>query len=244
MDCKRKDFRDDSRAVYQQTNMNKTNPQNPPKTIDPIELGKSFPDYQRTILRTESNQAGVRYAHLRMPVFDRYIVLGENEFRLVHAALLLSTESMELALHKQGDRAHIIEELADLQWALALASDALGETLIDVHSDKDLAAYPCSIRAIYQEVEKVSSTVKALVCYNRKEDKKTGDHYKTTIMNSLRELNMLIAAWGYNMDPKVPIEKIRAANFCKLSIRYPGLAFSCESANNRDTVKEIAAIQA
>lgn len=84
------------------------------------------------------------------PVLDRLQEVGT--VRLLHAMIGLCTESAEfqdmLKKHifygKPVDRPNLIEELGDIMWYIAIASDELGVSLEDImqkNSDKLKARY-------------------------------------------------------------------------------------------------------
>jgi NTP pyrophosphatase (non-canonical NTP hydrolase) len=91
--------------------------------------------------------------------------IPQEYFNLVHAALGIATEYLELVL--SFERHNTEEELGDLLWFLTLAADAIQVPFDRLPTELPIKEQPnLSIRNLGAMVETFVSLVKKEVCYN------------------------------------------------------------------------------
>lgn len=156
-----------------------------------------------------------------------------TQHRLLHAAMGIATESMELFLSDSEENAR--EEAGDLFWYLALAADELGTTFDELLSLSDPHDFPHSgppMDLLHASQDFLDYT-KKLVFYGKSPDflvvsKKLA---QVLFMNIL-VCELLICT---------PVEQIQEENIAKLRARY-GAKFSSSRAENRDIRAEKQAV--
>jgi hypothetical protein len=153
-------------------------------------------------------------------------------WRLNHAVLGLVTEISEFKLAADSDlltkSQNQNEEIGDLAWYTAIASDALGLQLDD-HTP-GIAGYP--IDAMQAEVAALTNIVKRSIYYLKDTDVAAARTAVTHIYGALRNLT----------DDDNAFEQILERNIAKLRARYPG-KWTAEQAVNRDLAAEAAALK-
>lgn len=154
--------------------------------------------------------------------------------RLLHAAMGLCTEVGEL--FEVESEQHLIEEVGDVYWYLALAHDALGldferyEIEIDLDTWNPRGESPIESLSIY--TTDLLDMVKKQVFYGRPIDLQKAELTLFTLKAVLKAALIM-----EDIDPKAVLQ----ANINKLTTRYPE-KFTEEAANNRDVKAEYAAM--
>lgn len=154
--------------------------------------------------------------------------------RLLHAAMGLCTEVGEL--FEVESEQHLIEEVGDVFWYLALAHDALGldferdEIEIDLDTWNPRGESPIESLSIY--TTDLLDMVKKQVFYGRPIDLQKAELTLFTLKAVLKAALIM-----EDIDPKAVLQ----ANVNKLTTRYPE-KFTEEAANNRDVKAEYAAM--
>jgi len=154
--------------------------------------------------------------------------------RLLHAAMGLCTEVGEL--FEVESEQHLIEEVGDVYWYLALAHDALGldferyEIEIDLDTWNPRGESPIESLSIY--TTDLLDMVKKQVFYGRTIDLQKAELTLFTLKAVLKAALIM-----EDIDPKAVLQ----ANINKLTTRYPE-KFTEEAANNRDVKAEYAAM--
>jgi len=190
---------------------------------------KSFQEYVKLALRTESN-----YSPLKEEV-EKDIGLSH---RIVHAVLGIETEIAEanIAFNKE-DFVNYTEELGDIAWFLAIASDELG--LVD-DMDSILFERLEKTKKVKEFedpgdlTEPILSAIKASMFYKKPFDKELAEKYILQIAWILYDA---IAEFNSTYVDGKPVQEILAININKLSTRYPE-KFDFGKAVNRDLEKE------
>lgn len=154
--------------------------------------------------------------------------------RLLHAAMGLCTEVGEL-FEIESDE-HMVEEMGDVFWYLALAHDAVGLDFDAVEIDHDFTDFeprgetPLDTFTIY--ATELLDMVKKQIFYGRAIDMKR-------VELTLFTLKMAIS---FALDEQgIKVIDILQANVNKLSTRYPE-KFTEDAAINRDVKAEYAAM--
>lgn len=158
--------------------------------------------------------------------------------RMEHAALGLITEIGEIATEvkrmaiygKPLDderRAHIAEEVGDVLWYLAIASDSRGENIfadfmagLSPREDQSLKNAVCNL-ACY------AGTVASYIVWEREEAGKGANHPVGEALKGIAEELVDISG-----KVSISINQIAADNIAKLALRYPD-KFSAEAAEAR-----------
>jgi len=159
---------------------------------------------------------------------------NEQHARILHALLLLVTETLELELALViGDEVNTREELGDIFWALALLGDASGRGKdYFYYVEAGYAAATGSAAPNFAALERPLSHIKGVIVYGRAFDVAM----LADVTAYCFSIGRLIAA--HKFDPV----SIMEANLRKLRVRFPD-KFTNENANVRDLVSERKAIQ-
>lgn len=157
--------------------------------------------------------------------------------RLLHAALGLPTEALELAAAINGNLpiASQIEEMGDICWFCALAIKELGHAPTQV----DVSAAPkAGIVSVYKMCEEFASRIKAAIFYGS--PSKPSDPTPDSWMQLPGRILARLLAIS-NAQLTLGRNHILDANMAKLRKRYPN-KFTAFDAVNRNTVGELHAI--
>jgi len=140
-----------------------------------------------------------------------------TNYHLLHAALGLSTETLELLLAKNSE--NINEELGDICWYLTLASHSINHT--PIYWDTEI---PCLILDFISEVEDFVSLVKKEVIY--------GNHQslEPTLSRVWRRYQQMLYHFTGSSSP----DTIMKYNMGKLNQRYSTTFTSEEAAFRKD----------
>jgi hypothetical protein len=159
---------------------------------------------------------------------------NEQHARILHALLLLVTETLELELALvDGDYVNTREELGDIFWALALlgVASGRGKDYLD-YVRVGYAASTGPAAPNFGALERPLSHIKAVIIYGRALD-----------------VGMLadVASYSFSIGRVICVNKfdlpsIAEANLRKLLVRFPD-KFTNENANSRDLESERKAIQ-
>jgi hypothetical protein len=197
----------------------------------------NFVDYISNAVRTESmNMDLIRGSS------DSSRLGNDNAIRLLHAALGLTTEVVELfeALEKE-DGKNVKEEIGDMFWYLAIAFDSarneFGDVIVMPGVDvswigMDLKTTKC---ALLSEVGKFADVIKRTIFY---------DAYcleSTTLRKRLVKIYSLLV-WLVGVTGSGKAELIMEDNITKLKKRY-GARFTEEGALHRDVEAELEHIE-
>ncbi len=165
--------------------------------------------------------------------YDTFVVSGlkpYNAARLLHMALGLATEALELqsSIARKLPVEESTLELSDICWFSALACEELGYAPDEAYQK---LWQPQGIQKVYDKCEEFASRVKAGLVYGSpvKKSDPTPDYWKTIPA----EIFGRTLAIGNNL----PSGCILTININKLRARY-GEKFSAHDALNRDVVKE------
>ena len=196
-------------------------------------------EYMSTVLGRENKN----YAEISS------VVQEEQNIRLIHSALGVSSEFFELTQAiSRADRGEIIEELGDFWWFTMLGFDALGVRMdsrmisLDPGAVADAARHGLSglIAELMKNVERYVSDVKAVVIYSRGT---AYDEMPGVLGNIWEILVRLPEAINERLPVDIPrTTQIWEANDRKLAERH-GEKFSYTGANQRDLVAEKDAIK-
>ncbi len=147
--------------------------------------------------------------------------IGDHHFHLLHAALGLSTELLELM--QSTTRTNTIEELGDMYWYLSFASHHCGIYEIPIITGK-LNTNILTERVLIEEVEVWVSLVKKLVIYTKPQ--------------VLQEPLLLVwnAFQNHLSACHIELEELEALNIAKLRIRYSTTFSPEESEARKDKV--------
>lgn len=168
------------------------------------------------------------YATLNVPALAPH-----NATRLLHMALGLCTEALELQSSLARNKAHAesILEMSDLCWFSALAAEELG------YKPTGRTPYPPQgIQTVYELCELFASRVKAALVYGTaaKKSDPFPDYWKTLPA----EIFERVTAIG---DGHMPMDGILQVNITKLRQRY-GDKFSAHDALHRNEVAEVETV--
>lgn len=175
----------------------------------------------------------VRDSKLKLPG------LGEhNAMRVIHAALGLATEALELrqSIHQKADITHQHAELGDIVW---FATDLMDEFGIDPKTIEYMMQAPedQNIENLYEYCEEMASRVKAAIAYGtpvKPADGADKDRWKKFSFAAY------FAAVGVCQRNNLPCP--REANIKKLRARNQGRTFDVVATVNRDYVAELNAV--
>lgn len=191
-------------------------------------------EYMSTVLERENKN----YAEISS------VVQEEQNIRLIHSALGVSSELLELIQAiSGGDRYEILEELGDLWWFTMLGFDALGVRMdsrmisLDPGAVADAARYGLSglTSELMKNVERYVSDVKAVAIYSRGT---AYDEMPGVLGNIWEILVRLPGEISRSLSIPFPYtEHVWEANDRKLAERH-GETFSYTGANQRDLVAE------
>lgn len=154
--------------------------------------------------------------------------------RLLHAAMGLCTEVGEL--FELESEEHMVEEIGDVFWYLALAHDALGLDFDTSEIEYDFTDWeprgetPLDTFTIYST--ELLDMVKKQVFYGREIDVKKAE---LTLFTLKMALCFGLESEGFK------VADVLQANVNKLTTRYPE-KFTEDAANNRDVKAEYAAM--
>lgn len=155
-------------------------------------------------------------------------------WRLNHAVLGLVTETNEFKIAANSEHLTKIqnqqEELGDLAWYTAIASDVLG--LNPALGDRNFTVAGDPLRVLENEVTKLTDIVKRALYYLKD-------------MNHVGAQDAVIrihAAIHTLAGDDATFEQILERNIAKLRARYPG-KWTAEQAVNRDLAAEAAALK-
>ena len=165
-------------------------------------------------------------------------VLGPAAHKLVHYALGLSTEALELigAIKAQKPMASQLEELGDICWFAAGACDVLGRWPTDEQIN---AAPKTGAFELAAMCEEFASRIKAGLFYGR--IAKPCDPYQHSwqLMPAAILARTLAIA---NAQTTLGRNALLATNIQKLEVRYNKGSFNAAAFINRNTAAELAAI--
>lgn len=176
----------------------------------------------------------IRDSKLKLPGLGEY-----NALRVIHAALGLATEALELqeGIRKGVDAIKLHAELGDIVW---FASDLMDEFGIDpaeyaylMHSPEDQ-----TVENLLHYCEEMASRVKAAIAYGtpvKPDDGKDANRWQKFAFAAY------FAAIGVCQRNNLPCP--REANLKKLRARNQGKTFNVEATINRDPEAEFRAIE-
>lgn len=145
-----------------------------------------------------------------------------RQLRLLHAAIGLSTEMLELLEANEGRRMNdALLELGDICWFAATICDELGHV-------PTASRTPIKLATLSQWIEAVASTVKAHIYYGRA---LPADFARSA--GAVLDAAASIGTISLDRDPL-------AANLAKLRVRYAD-KFEASRANVRNTAAEATA---
>lgn len=178
------------------------------------ELYRQFINYKITIVEYKAAPA--------RPLLD------STHFKLLHAAIGLATEILELA--QSRTRTNTMEEIEDFFWYLTYLSSVLDiptTFMADKLAEKiDINPNQIPIDILIEETEAFVSLVKKHIIYNTKQD---FDDQFVCLLNAFRRY---ITAINY------PIRDLIHNNTTKLTARYSGGFSSQESLERKDKQEE------
>lgn len=199
-------------------------------------------EYLKASERTEFTPRFVREEGITFPDQELF------RSKLMHAAMGLVTEAAELSeetLEKVlFDHVHVIEELGDLEWYVALAVRALGKNLDDI-DDRAHRTYLAetqnmptlrsdwATRRIIVTAGDLIDQLKKLTIYSKPLDE---EKFLTGIVKLRGYIDVMC------LCVRVRLHEVREKNIAKLMKRYPD-KFTSERAINRDLDGERRALE-
>jgi NTP pyrophosphatase (non-canonical NTP hydrolase) len=170
-----------------------------------------------------------------------FYVTEQKQINLLHAALGLMTESVELIENYDGskeyDSVNVFEELGDITWYLSIIQRELGFQIDDSFFKKEDTMNELfkEYSTIYcvdliKSVNNILDYHKKMAFYNKPMDSNKYRDYANQVAKSLK---VIVVLEGFN------ISDIHERNIAKLKARY-GEKFNEEGALNRDLDKERA----
>lgn len=174
-----------------------------------------FAEYIPLAIRTESGRSS-----------------GSEQNRLLHAAMGMMTESVELM--DFTDQSNLAEELGDICWYIAIAVDTIKPVDFELVSTKvfDRLGQGVVIRNLCQQSCYLLDMAKKNVFYGLQIDKVAFSQTCQLMVELIKSL--------CNMSG-IQFTNVLAANIRKLRVRYPD-KFTDESAVNRDLASEKQAL--
>jgi len=162
---------------------------------------------------------------LRTESIDHFNVFSA---RILHAAIGISTEVMELVFVDEADTAHFIEELGDILWYVAVAADELGTSFDDLlrfARPEDNVA-----KQLIEHAGGALDCVKRGLFYGVNFDR---DRFQGHLCQIVHAVQAIAGHQGYSL------EEVQARNIAKLAKRYPE-KFLTERAVNRNVAEEMS----
>ncbi len=186
----------------------------------------SITEYLKFVKALESHPANLTVT-AKIPEFE-----GLNVARLIHCALGLSTEALELLeQHRGASRDNQIREVGDISFFATMLCDELG----CLPTDAELKAAPLvKINTLCTLCEDVASRIKAGLFYGTpvKPNDPPG-YWKHSAKN--------ILMWAHAIPRNSGGTDVFKVIMTKLETRYKAKTFDPKAAVNRDTKQEDAA---
>lgn len=168
-----------------------------------------------------------------------FYVTEQKQINLLHAALGLMTESVELIENYDGtkeyDSTNVFEEIGDVTWYLSIIQRELGFEFDDnffvksSNEEESLKEYSMIYCVdLIKSVNNILDYHKKMAFYNKPMDR---NKYIDYAAQSAKSLKVIVSLEGFN------ISDIHERNIAKLKARY-GEKFNEESALNRDLKTE------
>lgn len=154
--------------------------------------------------------------------------------RLLHAAMGIGTEFIELLTANPEDRVNLKEELGDILWYLAIIVDALETTFeeLETLAVETLPEDEDGVRFMFSQTGELLDQMKKACAYGVPLNTVAFGTAAANILRTVREI-----AKGENWS----LADIQEANIAKLRRRY-GEKFTTEAATHRNTEAERVAV--